>query len=66
MADERWFQVLGSFEVKAVDQDEAIRKISDAVTTEKVPGLFPVGTFDAREVDDPIARARRRLEDARR
>lgn len=65
MAEERWFQVVASFEVKGADSDEAIRKISDAVTVEKVAGLFPVGTFNAREVDDPITRARRRMENAR-
>lgn len=64
MAGERWFQVVCSFEVKAADQDAAINLISDAVTTEKVPGLFPIGTFDARPVDDPVERARRRRREA--
>ena len=65
MAGEQWFQVVASFEVKAADTDTAIRLISDAVTTEKVPGLFPVGTFDARPVDDPIIRARERRAEGR-
>lgn len=65
-----WFLVHSAVKVRAANQAEALKRISDALAEAGIEGLFPVGTFDAVPCDDPTtsrsAPARlRRIDDGR-
>lgn len=56
-----WFEVKAIVRVRAVDESDAINRLSSAIADAKVPGLYPVGEFSARDIEDPIKQARRRF-----
>lgn len=49
-----WFEVRATVKVKAADENDAISRVVASIRTSDVPGLYPVGTFDARPADNPL------------
>lgn len=60
MADESWFEVTAVVRVRAASEDDAIKRITTAVTTQNVPGLYLIGEFMADVTEPPTNRPRDR------
>jgi hypothetical protein len=61
--DSRWFEVRVVLKVKAADDSDAINRASAALRygVEMAEGVYPVADFAARDTEDPIEQARRRI-----